>query len=143
MFTGIAHATGGSAALSVPMSVHYTVAAPSDGWAGWQCCTVAYLDLCVRTLDLTTELPTSTGSAGRALGADLVFQSCRFWDSIGKRPQVSIQWGTDALSLPLRDGRFDVCTVGSGTRSLADVLAAQTLLLPASSQQLAVRCPNI
>jgi hypothetical protein len=75
MFTGIAHATGGSAALSVPMSVHYTVAVLSDGWAGWQCCTGAYLDLCVRTLDLTTELPTSTGSAGRALGADLVFQS--------------------------------------------------------------------
>ncbi|KPJ94577.1 MAG: hypothetical protein AMS18_03430 [Gemmatimonas sp. SG8_17] len=82
-----------------------------------------YLDLCAGTLDLAAELAKIPGFGGSVVGADFVFPMLER----GRQKASGIHpVGADALSLPVRDGCFDGCTVGFGIRNLADVNAGLT-----------------
>lgn len=79
-----------------------------------------YLDLCAGTLDVSAELSTQPGFAGRIIGADFAEPMLRA--GVGKGRKDTIQpVAADALALPLADESCDGAIVAFGVRNLADL----------------------
>jgi demethylmenaquinone methyltransferase/2-methoxy-6-polyprenyl-1,4-benzoquinol methylase len=79
-----------------------------------------YVDLCAGTLDVSAQLSSSAGFAGRVIGADFAEPMLRA--GVGKAPaNVVSPVVADALDLPLPDNCASGAIVAFGIRNVADL----------------------
>jgi demethylmenaquinone methyltransferase/2-methoxy-6-polyprenyl-1,4-benzoquinol methylase len=79
-----------------------------------------YVDLCAGTLDVSAQLSSSAGFAGRVIGADFAEPMLRA--GVGKAPATVVSpVVADALDLPLPDNCASGAIVAFGIRNVADL----------------------